>query len=493
MPRARLRLVSVALGAAILTAHIGTQDVVFDGRAGPYPVRVVVRPAGVVPGLAQISVRVLAGSPTDVRVQAAPAELGSGAAPKAESMTAVPGETGLYTADLWLMTTGAYAVRIELEGQEGQGALMLPVTSVATRRLGMDSATGWALAVLGMLLVAGAVTIVHRALRDAVVPAGERPTDEDLRRGRIGMLAAGVIFITALVGGSIWWRAEDSAYARTIDRPLAVKSEVSVRDGAATLRLRVVDTLLDGNASAPLIPDHGKMMHLFLARERSLDALAHLHPTREGKLGFATPLPSALPPGRYHAYGDIVHETGLARTLVAVVDVPASLSDVRATDPDDSWLVGAPLSTTPPASGSLTSALPGGGSMTWERAGALVAGPETSLRIVVRDASGEPAALQPYMGMRGHAIVMRDDGRVFVHLHPAGTISMGAQQRLEEVERGPKPHDGAAHAISPVDGEAGVVKFPFAFPAGGRYRVWVQVRMDGAVQTAAFDTRVGGE
>jgi len=39
-------------------AHIGDQNVFFEGNAGPYPVRVVVRPPGVIPGLAEISVRV---------------------------------------------------------------------------------------------------------------------------------------------------------------------------------------------------------------------------------------------------------------------------------------------------------------------------------------------------------------------------------------------------------------------------------------------------
>jgi hypothetical protein len=39
-------------------AHIGSPTVFHDGQAGPYPVHVVIRPPGVVPGIAEITVRV---------------------------------------------------------------------------------------------------------------------------------------------------------------------------------------------------------------------------------------------------------------------------------------------------------------------------------------------------------------------------------------------------------------------------------------------------
>ena len=39
-------------------AHVGSPNIFFEGDAGPYPVRVMIRPPRVVPGLAEISVRV---------------------------------------------------------------------------------------------------------------------------------------------------------------------------------------------------------------------------------------------------------------------------------------------------------------------------------------------------------------------------------------------------------------------------------------------------
>ena len=56
----RLARVAVVLAAAMATsAHVGSPDTYFEGAAGPYAIRVIVRNPGVVPGLAQISVRLL--------------------------------------------------------------------------------------------------------------------------------------------------------------------------------------------------------------------------------------------------------------------------------------------------------------------------------------------------------------------------------------------------------------------------------------------------
>ena len=54
--------------AGVVHAHIGSPNVIYEGLAGPYPLRVVIRPPGVVPGLAEISVRVLQGTVSRVTV-----------------------------------------------------------------------------------------------------------------------------------------------------------------------------------------------------------------------------------------------------------------------------------------------------------------------------------------------------------------------------------------------------------------------------------------
>jgi hypothetical protein len=103
------------------------------------------------------------------------------------------------------------------------------------------------------------------------------------------------------------------------------------------------------------------------------------------------------------------------------------------------------------------------------------------------------------MGMGGHAMVLRRDAGVFVHLHPMGSASMTAQAQLMRRERGDTvmpdtvmpvafASDTVNHAMhSPA---ANSLSFPFAFPSAGAYRVFVQVRRNGTVETAAFDVTV---
>ena len=66
--------------------------------------------------------------------------------------------------------------------------------------------------------------------------------------------------------------------------------------------------------------------------------------------------------------------------------------------------------------------------------GKFVANRDSSLRFAVYNSLGEMAPLRPYMGMLGHCVVRRNDGSVFAHLHPTGTISMAMEEKLNAQE-----------------------------------------------------------
>ncbi|HEX5871922.1 MAG TPA: hypothetical protein VFY65_15945, partial [Longimicrobium sp.] len=314
----RLAAVFGALAAVtLLAAHVGSPNVFYEGNAGPYPVRVVVRPPGVIPGLAEISVRVPEGDVRRVTVQPVRWDLGTKGAPRADEALPVAGEARLWSAELWFMDFGSYSVHVAVEGAAGTGTVIVPVPAVATQTLGMKRGMAIGLAGLGLFLFVGALTIVGAAARESVLEPGVEP---DARRRRASWIARAVavpVLALALLGGSRWWDAEDHAYANNLYAAPETEATVAATDGARVLTLAVTDSTW--SRFSPLMPDHGKVMHMFLVREPAMDAFAHVHPIRADSARFQLTLPAELPAGTYRLYADVVHESGFPQTFVETV------------------------------------------------------------------------------------------------------------------------------------------------------------------------------
>tara|TARA_B100001123_G_scaffold111283_1_gene129425 strand:+ start:1879 stop:3348 length:1470 start_codon:yes stop_codon:yes gene_type:complete len=486
--RRTVRLLVLAVAGLAASAHVGTSNALFEGTAGPYGVRVIIRTPGVIPGLAQISVRITKGAGVEqVTVRPLRADVGLEGAPPPDIARAVDGAPPLYDAELWLMTPGSYSVHVEVSGTEGAGTAFVPVLAVAERRLPMSFGMGATLLGAGLILFWGAITIVGAAVRESVLPPGDDPDRRRRVRARVVMGVGTITLVLLLWGGWAWWDVVDAAYRNRMYRPL--ETSTSLQDspaGRITLRLTIDDPAWRGREWTPLLPDHGKLMHMFLIKDEDLGAFAHVHPIphNDGR-SFDVPFPP-LPAGTYRVYGDIVFESGFAQTLVdevAVPNRPTETADGR--DPDDSWAELKPRGTQESAY-----VLPSGRKMRWERnSAAAVTDEETTLRFTLTEPDGRPSVLEPYMGMLSHAVVTRDDGSVFIHLHPSGNINMAAQQRFEAAEgTGQGTMQGMMHGDATSS-----VSFPFVFPSPGAYRVFVQVRVDGQVETAAFDLDVGPE
>ncbi|HUK20091.1 MAG TPA: hypothetical protein VLV45_00890 [Gemmatimonadales bacterium] len=482
MMRRVWRVVFLVPIVLIASAHVGSPDTYFEGTAGPYPIRVIVRNPGVVPGLAQIAVRLLV--PHAVRrVLVLPVfwDPKTAAPPPPDIAARVPGDSSLFSAALWLMTGGSYGVQVTVEGDAGTGTVLVPVMALATRRLSLQRPLGITLLALGAFLVVGALSITGAAAREAGLEPGNAPDRRLRMRAHIASTVAAVVIACALIGGRAWWNAVDAAYRGGLYRPFHATASVRANGDTQVLRLVIDDSAWVRMARVwtPLTPDHGHLMHLFLVRDSACDAFAHLHPVPLDSTTFETTVPP-LPRGRYRVYADIVHESGLAQTLVAAVSLgPVDSPKVwRAPDADDSWIESTG------AGGSSRFQLADGSTMVWERAGgAIVVDQDAPLRFRVTGPAGEGVVLEPYMGMRGHAIITRDDGQVFVHLHPAGTVSMAAFERFAR-----RSSTGSSMPAHSGDSSA-VVAFPYAFPQPGHYRIWVQVR-HGRVLTGVFDADV---
>jgi hypothetical protein len=519
-------------------AHIGSPNVFFDGKAGEYSVRAVIRPPQVVPGLAEINVRVQGEPVQRVTVLPVFSRAGREGAPPPDEARLVRGETNLYSAALWLMKPGAYSVDITIEGSRARGTLVLPVNSMATNTRPMSRGYGMMLSSLAILLFLGALNIAGAIFAESRLEPGARPTKKDRWRGRGAMALAAGVFALLVFGGKKWWDYEDANYRNNaLYKPLPVSALALTEHDQHILTIKVDPAERRGQWT-PLIPDHGKMMHLFLVRDGEPGAFAHLHPRRRSAVEFEAPLPP-LPADSYHVYADVTHEDGFAETLTATAEIPpaslamktlwlgdsaepicsVAVAQKLATnlflppDADDSWQIDNPKPKSPrlgtdfsldPARRLVDAG--GGYKMVWENPGPLAENQDTSLRFRLLLPNNEPALLEPYLGMLGHAVVRRQDGTVFAHVHPIGTFSMAAQEFLAAGKAGKRSTLTGAPGQSPGEqqpsaaelhgrhtngvGTAGEVSFPYAFPKSGPYRIWVQTKTEGRILTGVFDTTV---
>ncbi|RMH20089.1 MAG: hypothetical protein D6696_09020 [Acidobacteria bacterium] len=502
MKRRALGIVLAAALALPAAAHVGSPNVIFEGTAGPYPVRVIVRPPGVVPGLAEITVRVKEGKAQRVAIRPVRWDTGLEGSPSPDVARPVRGDVGLFAGELWLMTSGSYSVHVEVDGELGAGTVIVPVVSAATERLSMSPYLGTLLVALAVLLFAGAVTAAGAAVGESVLEPGSEAGPGRRRAARWAMTATAMLLAVALYGGKLWWDGADAQHERRLARPLSVRASVTVEEaGHRTLALVIDDSDFRQGRWSPIVPDHGKLMHAFLIAEPSLDAFAHLHPVRLDHERFAVDLPPALPAGRYRLYADLTHASGYAHTLTAAVELPPAVPGAPprtgrlAPDADDSWHVGG-------AAGEGKAVFDDGFEMRLVPGGPLHAGREVELRFALYAAGGDAAVLEPYMGMLSHAAVRRHDGAVFIHLHPTGTISMAAQTVLKLRQSGAVASGSSAlppAALDALSGHGGhgghaaagaPVVMPYEFPRGGPYRVWVQLKSGGRVYTGVFDLQV---
>ena len=147
--------------------------------------------------------------------------------------------------------------------------------------------------------------------------------------------------------------------------------------------------------------------------------------------------------------------------------------------------------------------------------GKFTAGSLYHLTLEIQNEEGEPAELEPYMGMMGHSVVFKEDGSVYIHLHPVGSYSMASQETMEarlnlfrdsvdraiaslnalpEAERDSLLMIGMEHpSIDDPEHEGhSVVRFPYTFPNEGKYRIYVQMKRNGRILNGAFDVEVEG-
>jgi hypothetical protein len=206
-----------------------------------------------------------------------------------------------------------------------------------------------------------------------------------------------------------------------------------------TLRFRVLGA--DRKPVTTYAVVHDKPMHVILVR-RDLSGYQHLHPTMapDGTWSIPVTLPA---PGLWRMYADFsaIDAAGrqTAATLGSDLVVPGTYRP-------------RPL----PAPSRQATA--GGYTITYE--GTAQIGSTQPLVFRVFRAGSPVTQLEPYLGAYGHLVALRDGDLAYLHVHPEPELAGGG------------------------------VKFWLAAPGPGRYRLFFDFQVGGAVRTAEFTLTV---
>jgi hypothetical protein len=480
-------------------AHIGSPDVIYEGNAGPYKMQVIIQPPDVVPGIAHILVSFPDQKSGRVIIQPVYYETGSEGAPQGDVATAVPGSPGSYQGELWLMGFGASGLKISVEGAKGFGSTVVPVPAMATATRQMDAGTGIVLSILGLILFLSLIYIIGASIFEATIPPGVNLESKRKKQAQIVMALIGIVIGTGLFFAGKWWDVVEGAYKKNMYKPISLTSSIQKTPEGNRLKLEMKNEEWLSRKLSDLVPDHGKLMHAYLISSDQ-STFVHLHPLKDDSSTFHSTLPF-IPEGTYRLFADVVHMNGIGETLTDSIEVKRNNEVPLITDPDDSWASVKPTGSVQQLDSNLTisSLIP-----TDIKANVMV-----NMKFAVKTRDGKQVPLQPYLGMAAHAVVLKEDGSVFIHLHPMGTISMTAQYALANrldndlTLCGPMDIETAAmydtmgvvdnrkpsvmHPKESLEKFGNEVSFPYVFPSAGKYRVWVQVKSEDKIYTSAFE------
>jgi hypothetical protein len=180
--------------------------------------------------------------------------------------------------------------------------------------------------------------------------------------------------------------------------------------------------------------EHDRRMHLIVVR-RDLTGFQHLHPEQTADGGWEVPLRLAAA-GTYRVFADF-SSGGEAHTLGTDVQVNGRFVARELPHP------------------TATAQTDSGYEVRLDETGGEV-------RFTVFEDGRQVRDIEPYLGARGHLVALREGDLAFLHVHPESRASEGSD-----------------------------IRFAVDYPSRGRYRLFLQFKLDGRVHTAAFTREVG--
>lgn len=181
---------------------------------------------------------------------------------------------------------------------------------------------------------------------------------------------------------------------------------------------------------------HERRLHLILVRRDGAE-FRHLHPEMDAAGTWTVPI-EFDEAGVYRAFADFSVD-GEQQTLAADVFVSGGEFEAR------------PFPAPQPVDET------NGYEVRLQADEAMAGEPDSLTFTVSRD--GRPVAdLAPYLGAKGHLVALREGDLAFLHVHPEESDEVAADE----------------------------IAFEATFPTAGRYRLYLQFKHQGAVQTAEF-------
>lgn len=197
---------------------------------------------------------------------------------------------------------------------------------------------------------------------------------------------------------------------------------------------------------------HERRMHLIVVR-RDGTGFRHLHPEMNKAGTWIIPIELAEA-GAYRAFADF-SVAGEQHTLATDLFVSGGSFEARPFPPT------APLASTNGYEVRLHASEPH-------------AGESSSLTFAITQDGEDVDDLAPYLGAKGHLVALREGDLAFLHVHPVGAEDEHA-------------HGGHAEEGGGAPNE---IAFAASFPTAGRYRLYLQFKHEGVVQTAEFTVSV---
>src|SRR4030095_16799830 len=153
-----------------------------------------VRLPPVIAGVAEIEMLATGAPVTEIRI--VPTPLTGVAAqfpPTPDRAVRSKEDARLFSGRLWLMTAGAWQIRVSVEGGQGTGVLAVPVPTLPQATTEMGAGLGALLFGLMLILCVGMISIVSAMAREAALDADAVPSPRARRRGRVAAAIATVV------------------------------------------------------------------------------------------------------------------------------------------------------------------------------------------------------------------------------------------------------------------------------------------------------------